>query len=74
MTIWKSGLPKLRSYRTCHTLEGDGNGAPHRDSSVLRQEVSGKYMHRLMNGGIGHNLPEEAPQASAKAVIDVDRF
>jgi pimeloyl-ACP methyl ester carboxylesterase len=55
------------------TLEGDANGAPHPDSSAYAGKFSGKYEHRLIKGGIGHNLPQEAPQAFAQAVIDVDR-
>lgn len=53
------------------TLEGDANGAPHPESSAYRKMFSGKYAHRLIEGGIGHNLPQEAPQAFAQAVIDV---
>jgi len=56
------------------TLEGDANGAPHPDASAYRSKFSGKYVHRIINGGIGHNLPQEAPQAFAEAVVDVDRF
>ncbi len=56
------------------TLEGDANGAPHANSSAYAKKFSGKYAHRLVTGGIGHNLPQEAPQAFAQAVIDVDRF
>jgi pimeloyl-ACP methyl ester carboxylesterase len=56
------------------TLEGDANGAPHVDSSAYAKKFSGKYSHRTVTGGIGHNLPQEAPQAFAQAVIDVDRF
>ena len=56
------------------TLEGDANGAPHVDSSAYAKKFSGKYAHRIITGGIGHNLPQEAPQAFAQAVIDVDRF
>lgn len=55
------------------TLEGDANGAPHPDSSAYARKFSGKYAHRLIRGGIGHNLPQEAPQAFAQAVIDVDK-
>jgi pimeloyl-ACP methyl ester carboxylesterase len=53
------------------TLEGDANGAPHPDASAYARKFSGKYAHRLIRGGIGHNLPQEAPQAFANAVIDV---
>jgi pimeloyl-ACP methyl ester carboxylesterase len=52
------------------TLEGDANGAPHPDPSAYAKKFSGKYEHRLIPGGIGHNLPQEAPQAFAEAVID----
>ena len=54
------------------TLEGDANGAPHPDSSAYRNKFTGKYEHRVITGGVGHNLPQEAPQAFAQAVIDVD--
>jgi pimeloyl-ACP methyl ester carboxylesterase len=54
------------------TMEGDANGAIHADPSVYRAKFSGKYEHRTITGGIGHNLPQEAPQAFAQAVIDVD--
>ena len=53
------------------TLEGDANGAPHPDPSAYARKFSGKYEHRDINGGIGHNLPQEAPQAFAQAIIDV---
>jgi len=56
------------------TMEGDANGAPHPEPSAYRGKFSGKYEHRTITGGIGHNLPQEAPQAFAQAVIDVDRF
>jgi len=55
------------------TLEGDANGAPHPDPSGYAKKFSGRYEHRLVSGGIGHNLPQEAPEAFAKAVIDVTR-
>ncbi|GEO12915.1 alpha/beta hydrolase [Microvirga aerophila] len=55
------------------TLEGDANGAPHPDPAAYAKKFSGKYEHRLITGGIGHNLPQEAPQAFAQAVVDVDR-
>ena len=54
------------------TLEGDANGAPHPEPAAYRNKFSGKYEHRTINGGIGHNLPQEAPQAFAKAVTDAD--
>jgi pimeloyl-ACP methyl ester carboxylesterase len=56
------------------TLEGDANGAPHPDPSAYAKKFSGKYENRIIPGGIGHNLPQEAPQAFAKAVIDVDGY
>ena len=54
------------------TLEGDANGAPHPDPSAYAGKFSGRYSHRTIEGGIGHNLPQEAPEAFAKAVVDVD--
>jgi pimeloyl-ACP methyl ester carboxylesterase len=56
------------------TLEGDANGAPHPDPSAYAKKFSGKYENRVIKGGVGHNLPQEAPQAFAKAVVDVDHF
>ena len=53
------------------TMEGDANGAPHLEPSAYAKKFSGKYSHRLIKGGIGHNLPQEAPKAFAEAVIDV---
>lgn len=53
------------------TLEGDANGAPHPEPATYAKKFAGKYQHRLITGGIGHNLPQEAPQAFAQAVIDV---
>jgi pimeloyl-ACP methyl ester carboxylesterase len=53
------------------TLEGDANGAPHPDPNSYAKKFSGKYSHRTITGGVGHNLPQEAPQAFAKAIIDV---
>jgi pimeloyl-ACP methyl ester carboxylesterase len=54
------------------TLEGDANGAPHPDPSSYVSKFSGPYAHRTIEGGIGHNLPQEAPEAFAKAVLEVD--
>jgi pimeloyl-ACP methyl ester carboxylesterase len=54
------------------TLEGDANGAPH-PARAIREEVLGPYEHRTATGGIGHNLPQEAPEVFAKAVVDVAR-
>jgi pimeloyl-ACP methyl ester carboxylesterase len=56
------------------TLEGDANGAPHPEASAYAKKFSGKYAHRLIKGGVGHNLPQEAPQEFAKAVIEVDGY
>ena len=56
------------------TLEGDANGAPHPDASAYAKKFSGKYAHRIIKGGVGHNLPQEAPQAFAKAIMEVDRY
>jgi pimeloyl-ACP methyl ester carboxylesterase len=56
------------------TLEGDANGAPHPAPAAYAAKFSGRYQHRNLTGGIGHNLPQEAPQAFAAAVIDVDAF
>jgi pimeloyl-ACP methyl ester carboxylesterase len=55
------------------TLEGDANGAPHPEPSAYAKKFSGRYEHRLVSGGIGHNLPQEAPEAFTKAVIDAAR-
>ena len=54
------------------TLEGDANGAPHPDPSAYAEKFSGEYWHRTIEGGIGHNLPQEAPEAFASAVIEVE--
>jgi pimeloyl-ACP methyl ester carboxylesterase len=56
------------------TMEGDANGAPHPSPDSYAKKFSGKYAHRLITGGIGHNLPQEAPQEFAQAIVDVDRF
>jgi hypothetical protein len=53
-------------------MEGDANGAPHPDAASYRNKFSGKYAYRLVMGGIGQNLPQEAPKEFAKAVIYVD--
>jgi pimeloyl-ACP methyl ester carboxylesterase len=55
------------------TLEGDANGAPHPEPASYAKMFSGKYEHRTITGGIGHNLPQEAPEAFAKAVVDVSQ-
>lgn len=56
------------------TLEGDTNGAPHPEPSSYAKKFSGKYSHRNITGGIGHNLPQEAPLAFADAVVAVDQY
>jgi pimeloyl-ACP methyl ester carboxylesterase len=56
------------------TMEGDANGAPHPDPDSYAKKFSGKYEHRDVKGGVGHNLPQEAPKDFAKALIDVDHF
>ena len=56
------------------TLEGDANGAPHPPDTAYASKFSGPYAHRLISGGIGHNLPQEAPAEFAQAIVDVDGF
>jgi pimeloyl-ACP methyl ester carboxylesterase len=56
------------------TLEGDANGAPHPDAASYATKFSGRYAHRIIKGGVGHNLPQEAPHEFAQAIVDVDRF
>jgi pimeloyl-ACP methyl ester carboxylesterase len=56
------------------TLEGDANGAPHPEPAAYAKKFSGRYEHRHVSGGIGHDLPQEAPEAFAKAIVDVDGF
>jgi pimeloyl-ACP methyl ester carboxylesterase len=56
------------------TLEGDANGAAYPDPSSYAKKFAGKYAHRTITGGVGHNLPLEAPEAFARAVIDVNRL
>ena len=56
------------------TLEGDANGAPHPDASAYAKKFAGQYAHRVITGGVGHNLPQEAPQAFAEAVLEVDGY
>ena len=56
------------------TMEGDANGAPHPDPSAYASKFSGHYEHRTIGGGIGHNLPQEAPSEFAQAVLDVAKF
>jgi pimeloyl-ACP methyl ester carboxylesterase len=56
------------------TLEGDANGAPHPHPSAYARKFSGRYSHRTIEGGIGHNLPQEAPEAFASAIVDADTY
>ena len=56
------------------TMEGDANGAPHPEPAAYAAKFKGKYEHRLVSGGVGHNLPQEAPKDFAKAIIDVGSF
>jgi hypothetical protein len=57
-----------------NTMEGDSNGAIHAPSTAYRNKFSGKYDYRLISGGVGHNIPQEAPQAFADAVVAVDAY
>jgi pimeloyl-ACP methyl ester carboxylesterase len=56
------------------TLEGDANGAPHPDARAYAKQFAGTYAHRVITGGIGHNLPQEAPQAFTDAILEVDGY
>jgi pimeloyl-ACP methyl ester carboxylesterase len=56
------------------TLEGDANGAPHADPTAYASKFSGRYTHRVVTGGIGHNLPQEAPHDFAAAITEVDSY
>ncbi|HEX7318337.1 MAG TPA: alpha/beta hydrolase [Pyrinomonadaceae bacterium] len=56
------------------TLEGDDNGAPHPDANAYAGKFSGKYAHRLIKGGVGHNLPQEAPEDFVRAVVEVSGY
>jgi pimeloyl-ACP methyl ester carboxylesterase len=56
------------------TMEGDANGAPHPEASAYAGQFTGKYQHRAIGGGVGHNLPQEAPHAFAQAIIDADHL
>lgn len=56
------------------TLEGDANGAPHPDPAAYAARFTGKYEHRVAVGGVGHNLPQEAPGFFVRAILDADRF
>lgn len=56
------------------TMEGDANGAPHPEPAAYAKFFTGKYQHRTISGGVGHNLPQEAPQAFAQAITDADKM
>ena len=72
MTRSRSGWPQAPVIQVpTITMEGDANGAPHPEPASYARQFSGKYAHRLITGGIGHNLPQEAPRDFAQAVIDV---
>lgn len=72
---WENKLASASSLSTpTITLEGDANGAPHPDPRSYAQKFTGRYEHRQVSGGIGHNLPQEAPEAFAKAIQDVTRL
>jgi len=60
-------MSQISRYRP---LESDANGAPHPDPASYSKKFSGKYAHRLVGGGVGHNLPQEAPKDFAQAIID----
>ena len=55
-------------------MEGDANGAPHPDAASYAKYFTGRYKHVVVRGGVGHDLPQEAPAAFAKAVIEVDHL
>jgi len=67
-----AGSPKINVPTV--TLEGDANGAPHPEPKAYREKFTGKYMHHSLTGGIGHNLPQEAPQAFIDAIIEADKM
>lgn len=61
--------------RDClRAMEGDANGAPHPEPATYRAKFTGPYEHRLVTGGIGHDLPQEAPAAFATALLDAARM
>lgn len=67
-----AGLPAIAVPTI--SLEGDANGAPHPEPSAYASKFVGEYAHRTISGGVGHNLPQEAPRAFAEAVMDVSRY
>jgi pimeloyl-ACP methyl ester carboxylesterase len=74
MTIWKGGLPKAQSSPCPPLLLKGYQWCTHPDGSSYAKKFSGKYAHRIIEGGVGHSLPQEAPQAFAKAVVEVDGY
>ncbi|MBO9709207.1 MAG: alpha/beta fold hydrolase [Caulobacter sp.] len=56
------------------TMEGDANGAPHPEPATYAGKFKGRYAHRLIGGGVGHNLPQEAPKAFAQAMLDAAKW
>jgi pimeloyl-ACP methyl ester carboxylesterase len=72
---WEALLAKAPDINVpAITMEGDANGAPHPEPSAYAKKFTGRYAHRLITGGIGHNLPQEAPQAFAAAIREVDSY
>ncbi|WP_346949136.1 alpha/beta hydrolase [Dyella sp.] len=72
---WEKKLAELPPITVpAITLEGDANGAPHPEPAAYARRFAARYEHRTIKGGIGHNLPQEAPRAFAQAVLDVARF
>jgi pimeloyl-ACP methyl ester carboxylesterase len=71
--IWKLATGPMITVPTI-TLEGDANGAPHPEPAAYAARFTGKYVHRTLAGGIGHNLPQEAPLDFAHAIEEVDGF
>jgi pimeloyl-ACP methyl ester carboxylesterase len=67
-------MDALKINKATITLEGDANGAPHLDAGAYANKFSGKYAHRIITGGVGHNLPQEAPADFAQAIVDVDGY
>ena len=71
---WKSGSPQAPAITVpTITMEGDANGAPHPDPHPIARNSRADMNSRVIKGGVGHNLPQEAPQAFAQAIIDIDR-
>ncbi|MBQ1011827.1 alpha/beta hydrolase [Micromonospora sp. M51] len=64
-----AGQPKINVPSI--SMEGDANGAPHVEPTVYAKQFTGPYEHRTVGGGVGHNLPQEAPQAFADAGLEV---